>query len=363
MIISELETPSLLIDLDIMEKNLRRAAEYTAANNLRFRPHAKTHKIPALARKQLDLGAVGLTVAKVSEAEVLEQAEPQDYLIAYPVVGERKLERLMQVARRVQTTVSLDSAEAARQLSAAGRAAGVEVGVLVEMDAGFGRVGVQPSDVPELAAQVRRLPFLRFEGIAFFPGHISPNAPGGLGKLDSLGQCIQEVIRALELDQIPVRVVSGGSTPTLFYSHLVSGMNEIRSGTYIFNDKNTIVSGGCTLNECAAFLLTTVISVAKNGQVILDIGSKAIGLDPLAGSGEQSYGYILEAPEACFFRMNEEHGYVDIRRAERRFQVGDQIRIIPNHICVAVNLQEEVYGFRGDSVEEIWKVEARGKLK
>ena len=128
-------------------------------------------------------------------------------------------------------------------------------------------------------------------------------------------------------------------------------MNEIRSGTYIFNDKNTIVSGGCTLNECAAFLLTTVISVAKNGQVILDIGSKAIGLDPLAGSGEQSYGYILEAPEACFFRMNEEHGYVDIRRAERRFQVGDQIRIIPNHICVAVNLQEEAYGFRGDSVE------------
>jgi D-serine deaminase-like pyridoxal phosphate-dependent protein len=361
--ISDLETPSLLIDLDVLEKNLHNAAAYTAANNLRFRPHTKTHKIPALARKQLDLGAVGLTVAKIGEAEVFLQVQPPDFLIAYPVVGEQKLNRLMQVAKRVPTAISLDSLEVARPLSEAGRANGVEIGVLVEMDVGFGRVGVRPSDVPQLVAEVRRLPFLKFEGIAFFPGHISPNAPGGLGKLESLGKCIHNVTQTLELAGSPARVVSGGSTPTLFYSHLVSGMNEIRSGTYIFNDKNTVVSGGCLFKDCAAFILTTVVSVAKAGQVIVDCGSKTIGLDPLAGSNEQSFGHILDGPDASFCRMNEEHGYIDITRVERHFQVGDRIRIIPNHICVAVNLQEEVYGFRGDSVEEIWKVDARAKVR
>ncbi len=363
MKIAELETPSLLINLEVMEDNLRRAAEYTRANGLRFRPHTKTHKIPALARKQLDLGAVGLTVAKVSEAEVLERAEPDDFLIAYPVVGEHKLKRLIQVAGRVPTTVALDSVEAARQLSVAAHAAGVEVGVLVEMDAGFGRVGVQASDVTEMATYVRRFPFLRFEGISFFPGHILPNTSDGLRMLESLGQCIQKVIQKLDRDRITVRVVSGGSTPTLYYSHLVSGMNEIRSGTYIFNDKNTFASGCCSISQCAASILTTVVSVAKAGQIIVDSGSKTLASDPLAGSAEQSFGYVIEAPEACVFRLNEEHAYINIEKCERTFHVGDQLHIIPNHICVAVNLQEEVYGFRGDSVEEIWAVEARGKVK
>lgn len=363
MKISEIDTPALLIDLDVMEDNLRRAAEYTTTHQIRFRPHAKTHKIPALARKQLDLGAVGITVAKVGEAEILERAEPKDFLIAYPVVGELKLKRLMEIAKRTPTTVSLDSFEAARELSDATRSAGVEIGILVEMDAGFGRVGVQPADVAALAKKVRALSHLSLEGIAFFPGHISPGHPSYEKKLHALGVNIQKVLEGLDREHIPVRIVSGGSTPTLYDSHLIAGMNEIRSGTYIFNDKNTITADGCTVQQCAAYILTTVVSVAKPGQIIIDSGSKTISSDPLAGSNEQTFGYIKEAPGARFFRMNEEHGYINIEQAERSFRVGDQIRIIPNHICVAVNLQEEVYGVRGDNVEIIWPVAARAKLR
>lgn len=363
MKVSEIDTPALLIDLDVMEDNLRRAAEYTSAHRIRFRPHAKTHKIPALAKKQLDLGAVGITVAKVSEAEILEQAQPGEFLVAYPVVGELKLKRLMGVAKRVPTTVALDSIEAASKLSDAACKAGVDVGILIEMDAGFGRVGVQPADVVALAKRVRSLSRLSVEGIAFFPGHISPKHVDYEKTLYALGDTVQEVLAGFDRERIPVRVVSGGSTPTLYDSHLVKGMNEIRSGTYIFNDKNTVVANGCTVKQCAAYILTTVVSVARPGQVIIDSGSKSISSDPLAGSDEQTFGYVKEAPGARFFRMNEEHGYINIEQAEQRFYVGDRIRIIPNHICVAVNLQEEVYGIRGDNVEVIWPVAARAKLK
>lgn len=144
--ISDLDTPALLIDLDIMERNLRRMADYTAKHGLRLRPHTKTHKIPALARQQIDLGAVGLTIAKVGEAEVMLEADPPDLLLAYPIVGRRKLNRLMDVAKRAPVTVSLDSLTVARELSDAASAAQVEIGVLAEIDVGLGRVGVQPSD-------------------------------------------------------------------------------------------------------------------------------------------------------------------------------------------------------------------------
>ena len=165
MQISDIETANL----DVMERNLRRAAEYTQAHNLRFRPHAKTHKNPSLARKQLDLGAVGLTVAKVGEAEVMQRAKPRDILVAYPILGDHKLGRLMKVASEVPITVALDSIEAAGQLSRAACQSHVEISVLLEMDIGFGRVGVKPVEVHELAGVVRRLPCLRLVGLSFFP--------------------------------------------------------------------------------------------------------------------------------------------------------------------------------------------------
>jgi D-serine deaminase-like pyridoxal phosphate-dependent protein len=364
MHVSELETPAILIDLDIMERNLCKLAEYSRQHSLRVRPHTKTHKIPALARKQIELGAAGLTVAKVGEAEVMLSAQPEDLLIAYPTVGARKLDRLMQVAKRTAVTMSLDSLFVAQQLSDAASAHNVEAGVLAEVDVGLGRVGVAPGDaLLQLLQGIERLPNLRLDGIAFYPGQIKSLDEEGQQELKKVAQMLEGIVTDLRRAGFELRIVSGGSTPTLFHSHLLPGLNEVRPGTYIFNDWNTVLSGACTLDECAASILVTVVSTAKAGQMIVDGGSKTFSSDqPTAGS-EVSFGHVVEAPQAVFTKMNEEHGFVDLRKAGHRFNVGDRVRIIPNHICVAMNLHECVYGIRGDVVEQTWRVEARGKLQ
>ncbi len=364
MLVSEIDTPALVVDLDIMERNLCRVAEYTREHGLRLRPHTKTHKSTRLARRQLASGAAGLTVAKVSEAEVMLGADPDNLLVAYPVIGQSKLARLIEVARRTRVTVALDSAFAARQLSDAARAAQVEIGVLAEVDVGLGRVGVAPGEpLLRLAQTIGNLPHLAFEGITFYPGHIKDMEEPGRQALAQLRELLREILGQFRRAGIETRIVSGGSTPTLFHSHELEGLTEIRPGTYIFNDVNTVRSGGCALEDCAASILATVVSTARPGQMIVDGGSKTFSSDRLVNSAEPSFGYLVEAPAARFQKMNEEHGFVDISHAGVEFSIGDRVHLIPNHICVAVNLHEQVYGIRGDAVEEVWKVEARGKLQ
>ncbi|MEZ5400127.1 MAG: alanine racemase [Bryobacteraceae bacterium] len=364
MRISEIETPAILIDLDVMERNLKRVADYARQHDLRLRPHTKTHKIPALGRKQLDLGAVGLTVAKVGEAEVMLESGAPDLLVAYPVIGRKKLERLMEVARKTRVTVALDSLVAARQLSDAARAAAVNVGVLAEVDAGLNRVGVTPGpQLIELARGIANLPRLDLLGFAFYPGHIKQMDEEAPSLIAALSQLVERTVREFRSAGLPVEIVSGGSTPALYHSHEVAGLTEIRPGTYIFNDRNTVELNACSWDDCAASILCTVVSTARPGQMIIDGGSKTFSSDRLA-TGEPGFGLIAEAPAALFGKMNEEHGYVDLRKAEgAEFAVGDKVRVIPNHICVAMNLHEQVYGVRGGVVEETWNVAARGKLQ
>jgi len=364
MHVSEIDTPALVVDLDILERNLRRVADYTGEHGLRLRPHTKTHKSTRLARRQLEAGAAGLTVAKVSEAEVMLGAEPADLLVAYPVIGQGKLARLCEVARRTRVTVALDSAFAARQLSDAARAAQVEVGVLAEVDVGLGRVGVAPGEpLLRLAQTICNLPHLAFEGITFYPGHIKDLGEAGVAALAQLRDLLHEILAQFRRAGMEVKIVSGGSTPTLYHSHELEGLTEIRPGTYVFNDVNTVRSGGCDLADCAAYIQATIVSTAHPGQIIVDGGSKTFSSDRLVNSAEPSFGYLVEAPAARFHKMNEEHGFVDVTACDTQFSIGDRVRIIPNHICVAVNLHEQVYGIRGETVEEIWKVEARGKLQ
>jgi D-serine deaminase-like pyridoxal phosphate-dependent protein len=364
MRVSEVDTPALLVDLDRMERNLRKVAEYTQAHGLRLRPHTKTHKSPRIGRRQLDLGAAGLTVAKVGEAEVMLEAAPADMLVAYPVIGRSKLDRLMAVARRTRVTVSLDSLFAAGQLSDAAAAAGVSVGVLAETDVGLGRVGVSPGEeLLDLARGIQSLPGLTFEGIAFYPGHIKDNGAQSQDALTALGGTIRRILDDFSRAGIPVGIVSGGSTPSLYHSHELAGLNEIRPGTYVYNDWNTVASGACTPEECAAAMLVTVVSTARPGQIIVDGGSKTFSSDRLSGSNEVTFGHLVEAPEAVFHKMNEEHGYIDVRRCDRKFEIGEQLHIVPNHVCVAMNLHERVYGIRRGEVEEVWEVAGRGKLQ
>jgi D-serine deaminase-like pyridoxal phosphate-dependent protein len=364
MHVSEIDTPALVVDLDILDRNLDRVAEYTREHSLRLRPHTKTHKSTRIGKRQLDAGAVGLTVAKVSEAEVMLGAAPPDLLVAYPIIGHTKLERLMEVARRTRVTVALDSNQAARQLSDAARAVRVEIGVLAEVDVGLGRVGVSPGEpLLHLAQAIEKLPHLAFEGITFYPGQVKDMDESGLRAFTQVGELLRSILADFRGAGLEVKIVSGGSTPTLFHSHELDGLTEIRPGTYVYNDVNTVRSGGCAMEDCAATILATVVSTAHAGQMIVDGGSKTFSSDRLVNSAEVTFGHVVEAPGARFHKMNEEHGYIDITRTELEFSIGDRVHIIPNHICVAVNLHEQVYGVRGETVEEIWKVEGRGKLQ
>ena len=215
MTLADLDTPALLIDLDIMERNLARVASYARAHHLRLRPHTKTHKIPALGRQQLALGAVGLTVAKVSEAEVMLDSGAADLLVAYPTYGSAKLARLIDVARQTKVTMALDSLEIARPLSAAAHAAGVSIGVLAEFDAGMGRVGVDVGQpLLELVQGIEKLPGLTFEGLAFYPGQIKMMDDEGRAELAKVSQRVGAALDLLGRHSIACPIVSAGSTPT-----------------------------------------------------------------------------------------------------------------------------------------------------
>ncbi|MDW8356116.1 MAG: hypothetical protein RMK57_16465, partial [Bryobacterales bacterium] len=187
----------------------------------------------------------------------------------------------------------------------------------------------------------------------------------GVGRQAPRRVAVAAKVRGVALRRVGIepRIVSGGSTPTLFESHTVPGVNEIRPGTYIFNDRNTVLSGACAWEDCAVTILTTVVSTARSGQVIIDGGSKTFSSDRLVHPEENGFGRVVDAPEAVFWNMNEEHGFVRVDRCRKTFRVGDRIRIIPNHVCVAVNLHERIYGIRGDFVEEVWTVDGRGKLQ
>jgi D-serine deaminase-like pyridoxal phosphate-dependent protein len=197
-------------------------------------------------------------------------------------------------------------------------------------------------------------------GLAFYPGHIKSADGSGLTELnESLDSAVAECRAA----GFTPDVVSGGSTPTLFESHRITAMNEIRPGTYIFNDRNTWLAGGCELQDCAATVVTTVVSTSVPGRVIVDGGSKTFSSDRCVLPDQPGFGYIEEQPDVVFEKMNEEHGFLDVRNAPVNWKVGDRVRILPNHVCVAMNLHERVYGVSGENVVEVWRVEGRGKLQ
>ena len=361
--LGEIDTPAIVVDVGVMQQNLARVGEYARTHNLRLRPHTKTHKIPELGRLQLQSGAVGLTVAKTTEAEVMLAAGPDDLLVAYPVIGKDKTRRAAELAGRTRLTVAVDSAEAATGLSEAAAAAGSTIGILIEVDVGLRRVGVRPGDeVVALARQVAAMDGLELRGLAYYPGHIKnidAEAEAELRRVNEVLRQTRDLCRAAGFE---LPVVSGGSTPALFHSHLVAEANEIRPGTYIFNDRNTWKLGACALEDCAATVLTTVVSTSVPNRVIIDGGSKTFSSDRCAADGVEGFGHIAEAPGVLFEKMNEEHGFLRVD-GPSPWRVGDRVRVLPNHICTAVNLHERLYGVEGDRVVEVWEVRGRGKLQ
>jgi D-serine deaminase-like pyridoxal phosphate-dependent protein len=364
MLLSELETPAIVVDLDVMERNLSRMADYCRSKNLRLRPHTKSHKIPELAKLQITNGAHGITVAKIGEAAVMLEAGITDILIAYPVIGTGKAEKIADLAARANITVSLDSEVVARAISNQLNSKGLRIGVLVELDVGFKRCGVATADeLLVLAERVAELPGLDFKGLMFFPGNFQVKKPERAGLLPRVNELLSESLRSLERAGIPVETVSGGSTPTAREGHLFSGVNEIRPGMYIFNDRNMVGVDVAQVEDCALSVVTTVVSTSVSGGAIVDAGSKTFASDRyLAGDG-RGFGIVKEDSEAEFEKQSEEHGHLNIKRSARPYKVGERLTIIPNHVCSTVNMHDEIYGVRGERVETVWKVLGRGKIR
>ena len=359
--IAELETPVPVVDMDRLARNLDRAADYAKAHGLALRPHIKTHKSTRIAREQLHRGAVGVTCATAFEAEVMSEV-CEDILVAYPPVGAPRARRLAGIPEEVKLTVALDSPAAIEGIAAAARSADRSVGVYVEMDLGMHRVGT-PSldDAITLARTIEASAPLSFEGIAFYPGHVREAVDQQRAKLEELDASLAGIIDGFDAAGVHPRVVSGGSTPTLWRTHELHGVTEFRPGTYVYNDRTTAAIGACGWDDCALTVLARVVSTAVPGQAVIDAGSKALGREPMRADAADGFGCVLGHQEVVVKSMSEEHGILDLSNTSWRPGVGEMVRIIPNHVCIVVHLNDVIVGLRGDTVDTTWPVVARGR--
>jgi D-serine deaminase-like pyridoxal phosphate-dependent protein len=355
-------TPALVIDLPTVERNVRRLAEYARTHGIGVRPHTKTHKSSVMARLQVKHGATGLTAAKLGEAEAMADASA-DLLIAYPASDDYRLARACALARRATVRMALDSAWAVGRVAEAAQSAGVTIGVLVDLDVGMHRTGVQsPADSLELARLVAGSRGLRLDGLFFYPGHVWSTGERQRADLAAVEAIASEALALWRQAGLAADIVSGGSTPTAYLSHLVRSQTEIRPGTYLYNDMNTHRGGFCELGDCAARVVCTVVSDAVPGKVVIDAGTKTLTSDRCIPDLESGHGHVVEHPAARIVRLSEEHGELDVSPCERRPRLGERVSIIPNHICPCVNLQDSVWLRHADGALETMRIDARGRL-
>jgi len=382
MTLDAVDTPALAIDLGVVRANVAAMAALARERGVALRPHAKTHKLPQVARMQLDAGAVGLTVAKLGEAEVLADAGVDDLLIAYPLVGELKLARLVALARRVpRLAVAVDAVAVAEGISGALAAAadGLEVGVRIEVDSGMHRLGVAPSsdELVELARAVDALPGLRLEGVMTHEGHAyQSDSEQELARAAAAACDVMvasaEAIRAAGID---CPVVSMGSTATARFAAGHPGVTEIRPGTYVFNDRSQVAHGSAAEGDLAAAVIATVVSRPSAEVACVDAGAKALTSDRMivrdaaadhgtvapGGAAWTAVGATARAAGWPVARASEEHGLIAVP-AGGELAVGERLALVPNHICPAVNLFDAVTVIERGRVIDRWPVAARGRM-
>ncbi len=333
----DLDTPALYVDLDVLERNIARMQEQCRAWGVALRPHVKTHKIPEIAKLQLDAGAIGITVAKLGEAEVLPG---DDVLIAYPLV-KAKLPRLRELAKTRRVKVAVDSVEVARDLQGKG------IATLVEIEVGVRRCGAQS---PEQAVAIAQA-CSDFQGIFYWPSWLDEAGfHAACGTIDA-------VLGALGAAGFEATIVSGGSTPGAAKTPLIPQTTEIRPGTYVFYDASSLAAKLCAEADCALRVLSTVVSTAVPGQGVIDAGSKTLSSDQTVGAG--TFGHFV-GRSWTMRKLNEEHGYVEI---DGPAQVGEKVWVVPSHCCATVNLHDEIWYGRRGQVDGSWKVAARGKVR
>ena len=346
-------TPAVVVDLDRVERNIARHQAACARAGLINRPHIKTHKSPLIAAMQRDAGARGITCQKLGEAEIFADAGFDDILISYNVFGQEKEARIAALLARtpVKLTVAADNRVTLAGLSRAGVAAGRPVGVVIECDTGRERAGVEtPGEAIALAQTAASLPGLAFEGLMLYPPET---------RWPQTQRFLDETLAGLGPLAGEVKIISTGGTPNMAHLGELKGATEHRAGTYVFNDRMMIACGAATLDDVALHVYATVVSRAGEMRGIVDAGSKTLTSDT---GGLDGHGYILEHPQARIARFAEEHGFLDFASSNTRPEVGDVVRIVPNHVCVVVNMVDKVVLVRGEEIVGEMAVAARGRL-
>jgi len=360
-----LDTPALVIFEDVLQANLQEMADYAASRGINLRPHFKTHKTAQIARMQLERGAVGITCAKLGEAEALvESGAADDIFIANQIVGPLKTARLVKLMDRARVRVAVDSFEVAHGLDKAMADAGKEIEVIIEVNTGQSRAGVLVDEVVPLAERIRiELPRVKVVGVMTHEGHAG--AADDAVQLQRLaedsGRKIVDAARRLADAGFEIDTVSVGSTPAAFVTTKTEGITEMRPGTYVFQDNTIFRLGQHGPENCALRILATVTSRPAPDRAILDTGSKVLTMDP--SKWKPGYGHIVEYPDAIIENLSEEHGWVRLPENMQGMQIGEKVEIIPNHVCPTVNLADELFVVRDGEVVETWPVIARGKVR
>ena len=349
--IFDLETPAVLIDLDVVEANIERTQSLFDQLGIGFRPHIKTHKIPFLAELQMKQGAVGIAAQKISEAEVFAAAGFTDILLCFNLLSAAKIARLRTLMDSCHMTVVADNLDVVRALSSGMSGSQTPLDVLVECDTGMGRCGVQsPQAACDLAQTIAISPGLRFAGLMTYP------APGSALKVQAFLRRARDLCLAT-LGHCAT--ISGGGTPSLLEAALSPILTEYRAGTYIYNDRSLVARGDCTLADCALTVLATVVSRPTQTRAVLDAGSKSLTSDLLGLTG---HGTVLGFPEAEITALSEEHGHVTLKTGSNLPEIGQKLQIVPNHACPVSNLVDTVILHRSGKVIRAVEVAARGTV-
>ncbi|WP_315767063.1 MULTISPECIES: D-TA family PLP-dependent enzyme [unclassified Bradyrhizobium] len=348
----EYGTPCAVIDMDRVERNIARVQAQCEAAGVANRPHIKTHKSPVLAKLQIAAGAQGITCQKIGEAEIMADAGIDNILISYNLIGEEKMGRLAALQAKADMTVAADNATVIEGLPQAAKQSGRTLSVVVECDTGRKRAGVEtPAEAIALARQIAASEGLRFAGFMLYPTESG---------WDEAQKFYNEALAGVRAEGLDAAIVSTGGSPNLKNLGKLNGATEHRPGTYIYNDRMQVAAGVASWDDCALHIYSTVVSRAAPERGILDAGSKTLTTDT---GGLDGHGLILEHPEAKIARFAEEHGFLDLSRSNTRPNVGDVVRIVPNHVCVVVNMMDEVVIVRGDEILGTLPVAARGKLR
>lgn len=368
MDITQLDTPSLLLDVDRMEANIKRIDRFAKEQGIAWRPHIKTHKSIEIAKRQVANGACGITVAKVAEAEVMAKGGITNILIAYPLASQTKLERVAALLPLATIILTIDSAEQAQHVQAFFHQIGQDVEVWIKVDSGLRRCGVDPGEPTlQLAQHVsEHCPNLKLRGLYTHAGH--SYASSSYEQIEKIGQyegeCIVASAELCEKHGIPIEVRSVGSTPTFQIAGRVPGITEIRPGNAVFYDAIQVGLGVASHADCALRLIATVVSQRPGERLVFDTGSKSLSLDQGAHGNAtvKGFGHVVDHPEIVIQRLSEEHGVASVE-GSTTLGLLDRVQIIPNHACTVMNLFDEVHVVRGGEVIDTWRVDARGNVR